>query len=137
MRMLAVLFLIISLSGCHRWGAPRSTQPFGEHVGVDGPFNLVANLFVEDLRAGRYKEAYDRTSADYQKAASEDQFTQLMKDHPFPSGGGTASYTGGEGQDNSRTYRLEEKLSGGRLQLQMDVVKAANDYQINKLVVSK
>lgn len=137
MRMLAVLLLCSLVSGCHRWGAPRSTQPFGEHVGVDGPFNQVANLFVEDLRAGRYKEAYARTSADYQKATSEDQFTQLMKEHPFPDGGGSASYTGGGDQTNSRTYRLEEKLSGGRVELQMEVVKAANDFQVHKLVVSK
>lgn len=137
MRLLTVALVLLLLGGCHRWGAPRSTQPFGEHVGNEGPFNQVANLFVEDLRAGRYKEAYARTSADYQKATSEDQFTQLMKDHPFPSGGGSASYTGGEGQANSRTYRLEEKLSGGRLELQMEVVKAANDYQVHKISVAK
>lgn len=137
MRLLAVVMLLVTMSGCNRWGAPCSTQPFGEHVGAGGPYNQVANLFVEDLRAGRYMEAYARTSAEYQKTTNEDQFTQLIKDHPFPSGGGSASYTGGEGQANSRTYRLEEKLSGGSLQLQMEVVKAANDYQINKLVLSK
>lgn len=130
---LLMVVLVCLFSGCHYIGAPPSKTPFGAETGVDGPFTKVANVFLLDLKAGRIKEAYARTSKEYQKDVIEGQFKVIMAKNPFPSGGGTSSGGMGHGDvANSRKYRYEENLSSGSISFSFEVIKDGDEYRVNK-----
>jgi len=130
---LALVVLVGLLPGCHYIGAPPSKTPFGAETGVDGPFNKVANAFLADLKAGRVKEAYARTSKEYQKEVNEDQFNAIMAKNPFPSGGGTSSMGSGHGDvADSKKYHYDEKLSSGSISFTFQAVKQGDDYRVEK-----
>lgn len=134
MRSLPVLLFLIVLtwvSGCHYFGVPPSKTPFGQETGIDGPFNLVANAFLHDLKAGRFAEAYARTSPDYQKQINADQFIDIMKRNSFPSGSGT-QYSGTQDQPDPhvRRYEYREELTSGRIEFTLEVAKKDNVFHI-------
>ncbi|MBL8824986.1 MAG: hypothetical protein JNJ77_20530 [Planctomycetia bacterium] len=125
------LFVLTSVSGCHYFGAPASKTPFGEETGVDGPYNQVANAFLNDLKGGRFAEAYARTSDDYQKQINADQFIDIMKRNPFPSGSGI-KYSGTKDQPDPhiRRYEYREELSSGRIEFTLEVSRTDNAFHI-------
>jgi len=133
-RLPVLLFLIVlnSVSGCHYFGAPPSKTPFGQETGIDGPYNRVANAFLNDLKAGRFAEAYARTSADYQKQINADQFNDIMKRNPFPTGGGSrSSGTQDQPDPNLRRYEYREELTSGRIEFTLEVTKTDNAFHIS------
>ena len=132
-RYLFIVMLTCLFLGCHYIGAPPSKRPFGEETGGDGPFNKVANAFLLDLKAGQIKEAYARTSKDYQKEVNEDQFKAILKKNPFPSGGGTSSKGHVSVNDvKTRKYSLTENLSSGSIDFTLEVTKVGDEYQVSK-----
>lgn len=123
---------IVCLSGCP-WGAPPSKTPFGAEQGADGPFNQVANAFLHDIKAGRGKEAYDRTSMEYQKATKQDDFHNILKRNPFPQGAGTAFMGHGKADaPNQRHYIYRENLASGSIEFTFEVSKVEDTHQVTK-----
>lgn len=138
LKVALILLPVFTLIGCP-WGVAPSKIPFGAEdatAGADAPFNKVANAFLLDLKAGRYSEAYQRTSKGYQKEHSQDQFLDMTKQKPFPRGGGTSVTTGPKLEGPSvRSYGHDEKLSFGSIQLELEVSKEGDDYRISKVTL--